>query len=154
MSFVVSQICISPIYCQKEFEVHIESRRDRRVALYRPILYCMTDAEFAYLQIQLVYDQFARDHFNRHLPLEDKCSVKAIHVISIIHYKKFLLKIIITAEHSVKNDFDVYKLSAQLSAINKKNNVSIGDLEGRITKRRANFLRQRHEVNSFIEEHN
>jgi hypothetical protein len=48
----------------------------------------------------------------------------------------------------------VYKLSAQLSVINKENIISIGDLEGRITKLRADYERQRQEVNSFIEEHN
>jgi hypothetical protein len=41
----------------------------------------MTDAEFAYLQIQLDYDQFARDHFNSHLPLEGECSLKNLHII-------------------------------------------------------------------------
>jgi hypothetical protein len=68
----------------------------------------MTDPESAYLQMQLVYDQFARDRFNSHPPSEDKCSVKAIHVLSITHYKKFLLKRIITPEYAVDNDLDVY----------------------------------------------
>ena len=49
--------------------------------LYTASINCMTDAESAYLQMQLVYDQFARDRFNSHPPLEGKCSVKAIHVI-------------------------------------------------------------------------
>lgn len=68
--------------------------------------------------------------------------------------KKVPRKRIVTAEYSVENDLDVYKLTAQLSVINKENIVSIGDLESRITKLRADYERQRQEVNSFIEEHN
>ena len=71
-----------------------------------------------------------------------------------VQRKKVPRKRIVTAEYSVENDLDVYKLSAQLSVINKENIVSIGDLEGRITKLRADYERQRQEVNSFIEEHN
>ena len=41
----------------------------------------MTDAESAYLQMRLVYDQFAKDHFNSLPPLQGKGSVKAIHYI-------------------------------------------------------------------------
>ena len=41
----------------------------------------MTDAESAYLQMRLVYDQFAKDHFNSPPPLQGKGSVKAIHYI-------------------------------------------------------------------------
>ena len=41
----------------------------------------MTDAESAYLQMQLVYDQFARDSFNSPKGLSGKTSVKAIHYI-------------------------------------------------------------------------
>ena len=41
----------------------------------------MTDAESAYLQMRLVYDQFAKDHFNSPPPLQGKSSVKAIHYI-------------------------------------------------------------------------
>ena len=69
-------------------------------------------------------------------------------------HKKVPRKHIVTAEYSVDNDLDVYKLSAQLSVINKENIVSIGDLEGRITKLRADYEKQRQEVNSFIEKHN
>ena len=71
-----------------------------------------------------------------------------------IQRKKVPRKRIVTAEYSVDNDLDVYKLSAQLSVINKENIVSIGDLEGRITKLRADYEKQRQEINSFIEEHN
>lgn len=69
-------------------------------------------------------------------------------------HKKVPRKHIVTTEYSVDNDHDVYKLSAQLSVINKENIISIGDLEGRITKLRADYEKQRQEVNSFIEEHN
>ena len=57
-------------------------------------------------------------------------------------------------EGSVDNDLDVYKLSAQLSVINKESISSIGDLEDRITKLRADYERQRQEINTYIEEHN
>ena len=74
--------------------------------------------------------------------------------ILAVQRKKVPRKRIVTAEYSVENDLDVYKLSAQLSVINKNNIVSIGDLEGRITKLRMDYEKQRQEVNSFIEEHN
>lgn len=71
-----------------------------------------------------------------------------------VQRKKVPRKRIVTAEYSVENDLDVYKLSAQLSVINKERITSIGDLEGRITKLHADYERQRQKVNSFIEEHN
>jgi DNA-binding PadR family transcriptional regulator len=74
--------------------------------------------------------------------------------ILAVQHKKVPRKRIVTAEYSVDNDLDVYKLSAQLSVINKERITSIGDLEGRITKLRADYEKQRQEVNSFIEEHN
>ena len=49
--------------------------------LYTASVNCMTDAESAYLQMRLVYDQFAKDHFNSPPPLQGKGSVKAIHYI-------------------------------------------------------------------------
>lgn len=68
--------------------------------------------------------------------------------------KKVPRKRIITAEYSVENDLDVYRLSAQLSVINKDNICSIGDLEGRISKQRAEYEKQRQEINEHIEEYN
>ena len=68
--------------------------------------------------------------------------------------KKVQRKRIVTAEYSADNDLDVYKLSAQLSVINKDRIVSIGDLEGRITKIRAEYEKKRQETNNYIEEHN
>ena len=68
--------------------------------------------------------------------------------------KKVPRKRIVTAEYSPDNDLDVYKLSAQLSVINKDNISSIGDLQGRIEKQRQDYEKQRQEINGFIEEHN
>ena len=68
--------------------------------------------------------------------------------------KKVPRKRIVTAEYSAENDLDVYKLSAQLSVINKDNISSIGDLQGRIEKQRQDYEKQRSEINAFIEEHN
>lgn len=76
-----------------------------------------------------------------------------VRVLAVQH-KKVPRKHIVTAEYSVDNDLDVYKLSAQLSVINKDRIISIGNLEGRISKLRADYEKQRQEVNSFIEEHN
>ncbi|MBQ4226334.1 MAG: relaxase/mobilization nuclease domain-containing protein, partial [Oscillospiraceae bacterium] len=68
--------------------------------------------------------------------------------------KKVPRKRIVTAEYSVDNDLDVYRLSAQLSVINRDNIGSIGELEGRISKIRAEYEKQRQEINAYIEEHN
>jgi hypothetical protein len=68
--------------------------------------------------------------------------------------KKVPRKRIVTAEYSVENDLDVYKLSAQLSVISKDNIKSIGDLQGRIAKLRQEYEKQRQEINGQIEEHN
>ena len=68
--------------------------------------------------------------------------------------KKVPRKRIVTAKYSVENDLDVYKLSAQLSVINNENIKSIGDLRGRIAKLRADYEKQRGEINNSIDEHN
>ena len=68
--------------------------------------------------------------------------------------KKVPRKRIITAEYSVENDLDVYKLSAQLAVINKESIKSIGDLQGRIAKLRQEYEKQRGEINNYIDEHN
>ncbi len=57
--------------------------------------------------------------------------------------KKVPRKRIITAEYSVENDLDVYRLSAQLSVINKDRIASIGDLEERIAKLRTEYEKER-----------
>ena len=68
--------------------------------------------------------------------------------------KKAPRKRIVTAEYSVENDLDVYKLSAQLSVINKDNIKSVGDLQGRIAKLRSDYETQRVAVNDLIDEYN
>ena len=68
--------------------------------------------------------------------------------------KKVPRKRIVTAEYSVDNDLDVYKLSAQLSVISKDNIKSIGDLQGRIAKLRADYETQREAINDLIGEYN
>lgn len=69
-------------------------------------------------------------------------------------HKKVPRKRIVTAEYSVDNDLDVYRLSAQLSVINRENIISIGDLEGRIAKLRTEYEKERQETNQYIEQHN
>ena len=68
--------------------------------------------------------------------------------------KKAPRKRIVTAEYSVENDLDVYKLSAQLAVISKDNIKSIGDLQGRISKLRIEYEKQWQEINGQIEEYN
>ena len=63
-------------------------------------------------------------------------------------------KRIVTAAYSVENDLDVYKLSAQLAVINKDNIKSVGNLQGRITKLRNDYEKQRVAVNDLINEYN
>ena len=74
--------------------------------------------------------------------------------ILAVQRKKAPRKRIVTAEYSVENDLDVYKLSAQLSVISKDNIKSIGDLQGRITKLRNEYERQREAINDLINEYN
>ena len=76
-----------------------------------------------------------------------------VHILAA-QRKKVPHKRIVTAEYSVENDLDVYKLSAQLSVINNENIKSVGDLQGRITKLRADYEKQRGEINNYIDEHN
>ena len=68
--------------------------------------------------------------------------------------KKVQRKRIVTAEYSADNDLDVYKLSAQLSVINKNNIGSIGEVEGEIKRLKDFYDKQRVEINKTIEEHN
>jgi len=68
--------------------------------------------------------------------------------------KKVPRKRIVTAEYSADNDFDVYRLSAQLSIISKNNIESIGELEGRISRLKDEYEKHRVEINNLIDEHN
>lgn len=74
--------------------------------------------------------------------------------ILAVQRKKVPRKRIVTAEYSVDNDLDVYKLSAQLSVINNENIKSIGDLLGRIAKLRSDYETQRVAINDLINEYN
>lgn len=79
-----------------------------------------------------------------------------LHDVRILatHHKKVPRKRIVTAEYSMDNDLDVYRLSAQLSVINRDNIGSIGELDGRIAKLKAEHEKERQELNNLIEQHN
>ena len=51
--------------------------------------------------------------------------------------------------YSPENDIDVYKLSAQLSIINRDNIHSIGELEGKIQRLKEKYENARQEINSL-----
>ena len=51
--------------------------------------------------------------------------------------------------YSPENDMDVYKLSAQLSIINRDNIHSIGELEGKIQRLKSEYENARQEVNAL-----
>lgn len=95
-------------------------------------------------------------------PAEDKTSELRAAYVAIIgdvrilaeQRKKVPRKRIVTAEYSADNDLDVYKLSAQLSVISKNNLGSIGELEGRISRLKAEYEKRRVEINDLIDEHN
>ncbi len=55
-----------------------------------------------------------------------------------------------SAPYSPDNDLDVYKLSAQLSIINRDNIHSIGELEGKIQRLKSEYEKARRELNSLI----
>ena len=52
--------------------------------------------------------------------------------------------------YSPQNDMDVYKISAQLSIINRDNIHSIGELEGKIASLKSDFDNARRELNALI----
>ena len=68
--------------------------------------------------------------------------------------KKVPRKRNVTVEYSADNDLDVYRLSAQLSVISKNNIESIGELDGRINRLKAEYEKRRVEINDLIDEHN
>jgi len=55
-----------------------------------------------------------------------------------------------SAPYSPNNDLDVYKLSAQLSIINRDNIHSIGELEGKIQRFKSEYEKARRELNALI----
>lgn len=52
--------------------------------------------------------------------------------------------------YSPENDLDVYKISAQLSIINRDNIHSIGELEGKIQRLKSEYENARRELNALI----
>ena len=56
--------------------------------------------------------------------------------------------------YSADNDLDVYKLSAQLSVINRDKIGSIGELEGKISRLKAEYEKELEEINRFLEDFN
>ena len=74
--------------------------------------------------------------------------------ILAVQHKKVPRKRIVTAEYTVDNDLDVYRLSAQLSVINEEHIGSIGELEGRINELKKQYEKYRVEVNGYIDEYN
>ena len=68
-----------------------------------------------------------------------------LHDVRILatQHKKVPRKRIVTAEYTVDNDIDVYRLSVQLSVINQEHIGSIGELEGRIARLRAEYEKLR-----------
>ncbi len=79
-----------------------------------------------------------------------------LHDVRILatQHKKVPRKRIVTAEYSVDNDLDVYRLSAQLSVINQEHIGSIGELEGKINEQKKQYEKYSAEVNGYIEEYN
>ncbi len=63
--------------------------------------------------------------------------------------KKIQRKRDISAPYSPENDLDVYKLSAQLTIINRDNIHSIGELKGKIENLKNEYENARQELNSL-----
>ena len=57
-----------------------------------------------------------------------------------------------SAIYSPENDMDVYKLSAQLTIINRDNIHSIGEIEGKIENLKATYENTRQELNNLLSE--
>ncbi len=57
-----------------------------------------------------------------------------------------------SAIYSPENDMDVYKLSAQLTIINRDNIHSIGEIEGKIENLKATYENTRQEFNALLSE--
>ena len=70
------------------------------------------------------------------------------------HHKKVQRKKDNALPYSADNDLDIYKLSAQLSIINRDNINSIGELEGKISRLRSEYEKQRQAINYYIEQYN
>ncbi len=64
--------------------------------------------------------------------------------------KKIQRKRYLSEPYSPKNDLDVYKISAQLSIINRDNIHSIGELEGKIQRLKSEYENACQELNALI----
>lgn len=69
-------------------------------------------------------------------------------------HKKIERKRDCSLPYSADNDLDIYRLSAQLSVINRDNISSIGELEGAIKDINTEYEKMRHEANRYIDEYN
>ena len=150
----------------RELEEHgYEIKRGKYISIRAP-------GQDRFVRTKTLGDEYAEDSLNIRItyrdmgtgitPTEDKQTKLSQAYSAVLHdvrilavqRKKVPRKRIITAEYSVENDLDVYKLSAQLSVISKDNIKSIGDLQGRISMLRADYEKQRGEINNYIDEHN
>ena len=110
------------------------------------------------LKIRITY----RDVGTGMTPAQDEQSKLSQAYAAVLHdvrilatqHKKVPRKRIVTAEYSADNDLDIYRLSAQLSVINREHIGSIGELEGRINEQKKQYEKYRVEVNGYIEEYN
>ncbi|MBR1751608.1 MAG: relaxase/mobilization nuclease domain-containing protein [Ruminococcus sp.] len=90
---------------------------------------------------------------------ESKLRAAYVAIIGDVHIlaeqrKKVPRKQNVNLPYSADNDLDVYKLSAQLSVINKNYLVSIGEVEARIVRLKNFYDKQRAEINEIIAKHN
>lgn len=110
------------------------------------------------LNIRITY----RDMGTGFTPLQNEHSKLSQAYATVLHdvrilavqHRKVQRKRIVTAEYSVENDLDVFRLSAQLSVISKEHITSIGELEGRIKRLRDDYDKHKAELNALIEEYN
>lgn len=58
-----------------------------------------------------------------------------------------------TSPYSPQNDLDVYRLSAQLTIINRDRIRSIGELEGKIRLLKESYDKARQELNTLTVQH-
>ena len=77
--------------------------------------------------------------------------LKAIDEVSVLARtgQKVQRKRIGSMPYTPENDMDVYKLSAQLTVINRDNIHSIGELEGKIEELKAEYENARQELNAL-----
>lgn len=110
------------------------------------------------LKARLLYKDVGKgiDHIsNIHSEIRDTYQAAVREVRILAEYrKKVPRKRIVTSEYSVDNDLDVYKLSAQLSVINRDNISSIGEVDGMIKQAAEKYEKLRQETNNDIDRYN